>query len=350
MRHLNWHGDRNSADDFAELAEYARTHPFDADVYGQGKSLNAFEARIATLLGMEAAVFMPSGVMAQQVALRIWADQTHCRNVALHPSNHVEVNEHRAYAHLHDLRVLLLGGKTAPILAGDLKKCAEPLGTLLIELPLRRIGGILPAWEEQQALIAVAKERGIRLHLDGARLWETQAFYDRPLDELCRGFDSVYVSFYKGLGGLAGAMLLGSREFIAHARIWQRRHGGNLITILPFAVSAQLNFEKRAGRMKQYRDHAIALAAALQKLDGAELKPAVPQVNMFHLYMHRPLERIQAAHEKLMAADQIKICNLLLPSEQPGWCYTEIVVNDCALEWTPDEVCATFAKLLKLAS
>ena len=200
---------------------------------------------------MDAAVFMPSGVMwSQQVALRIWADRAHCRNVALHPSNHVEVNEHRAYAHLHDLRVLLLGGKNAPILADDLKKCAEPLSTLLIELPLRRIGGILPAWDEQQALVALAKERGIRLHLDGARLWETQAYYDRPLDELCRGFDSVYVSFYKGIGGLAGAMLLGSAEFIAEARVWMRRHGGNLITLLPFAVSAQMNFQGNAAARK----------------------------------------------------------------------------------------------------
>ena len=102
--------------------------------------------------------------------------------------------------------------------------------------------------------------------------------------------------------------------------------------------------------MKAYRAHAVALAAALEKLDGVELKPAVPQVNMFHLYLHRPASNASApAHEKLMSEDQIRICNLLLPSEQPGWCYTEIVVNDCALEWAPVEAAAAFAKLLNIA-
>jgi threonine aldolase len=289
---------------------------------------------------------MPSGVMAQQVALRMWADRSGCSNVGLHPSNHVEVNEHRAYAHLHNLTVKLLGGKNSPILAKDLRDCAEPLGTLLIELPLRRIGGILPSWNELQELMQLARSRGIRLHLDGARVWETQAYYGRPFPEICRGFDSVYVSFYKGLGGFAGAMLLGTAEFIAEARIWQRRHGGNLVTILPLAVSAQLGFEKRIEKMKTYRERALSLAAALKTIDGVAIKPDPPQVNNFHLFLHAPQEKLEAANKRIMEEDGLKICTFFLPSDLPEWTYTEIVAGDATLEISNEEAVAAFKKLL----
>jgi threonine aldolase len=349
MRYLNWHGEHPAETLFAEMADYIRTHPFEADLFGKGAALQAFEARIASLMGMEAATFMPSGVMAQQVALRIWADRSGCGNVGLHPSNHVEVNEHRAYAHLHNLTVKLLGGKNSPTLAKDLRDCAEPLGTLLIELPLRRIGGILPSWTELQELMQIARKRGIHLHLDGARIWESQVYYDRPFPEICCGFDSVYVSFYKGLGAFAGAMLLGSAEFIAEARIWQRRHGGNLVTILPLAVSAQLNFEKRIEKMKLYRERALSLASALKSLEDAIIKPAPPQVNMFHLFLHAPLEKLEAANKRIMEEDGFKICTFFLPSDIPEWTYTEIVAGDAMLDLGNDEIVAAFRKLIETA-
>ena len=346
MRYLNWHGERPADVVFSELADYVRTHPFEADTFGKGPSLQAFEARVANFLGMETAVFMPSGVMAQQVALRMWADRSGCGTVGLHPSNHVEVNEQRAYAHLHNLQVRLLGGKNAPILAKDFRECAEPLGTLLIELPLRRIGGILPSWHDLQELIQLARTKRTRLHLDGARLWEAQVFYERPFPEICRGFDSVYVSFYKGLGAFAGAMLLGSAEFIAEARIWQRRHGGNLVTIHPLAVSAQLSFEKRIEKMNAYRERALSLAVALKSIDGVSIKPDPPQVNMFHLFLHAPLEKLEAAHKRFMEENGFKICTFFLPSDMPEWTYTEIVAGDAMLDVGNDEAVAAFRKLL----
>jgi len=91
----------------------------------------------------------------------------------------------------------------------------------------------------------MARERNITLQLDGARLWECQPFYQRSYAEIAALFDTVYVSFYKILGGITGAMLLGPEDVIAEARIWQRRHGGNLVRMFPFVLSAKQGLETR---------------------------------------------------------------------------------------------------------
>ena len=104
---------------------------------------------------------------------------------------------------------------------------------MAIELPLREAGYLLPPWDELVGLVEAAQARGIPVHLDGARLWESQPFYDRPLAEIAALGDTVYVSFYKGLGGIAGAALVGPADVIAEARHWQHRHGGTLVSVYP---------------------------------------------------------------------------------------------------------------------
>jgi threonine aldolase len=81
-----------------------------------------------------------------------------------------------------------------------------------LELPQREIGGLLPEWDDLVAQAAWTRERGIALHLDGARLWEAAPFYERSYAEIAGLFDSVYVSFYKGLGALAGPRLRATRS------------------------------------------------------------------------------------------------------------------------------------------
>ena len=209
------------------------------DRYGEGSLINDFEQEVATLLGKEAAMFVPSGTMAQQIALRIWSERRRSTTVAFHPTCHLELHEQGGYAFLHGLRARLIGEATRLLTLDDL--CATPgsLAALLLELPQREIGGQLPAWADLEQQVAWARQRELPVHLDGARLWECGPYYNRPLAEIAALFDSVYVSFYKGLGAIAGAALLGSTEFIAEARVWLRRHGGNLVQLFPFVISAQ---------------------------------------------------------------------------------------------------------------
>jgi len=108
----------------------------------------------------------------------------------------------------------------------------------LLELPQRDIGGHQPSWDDLVAQCAWARQVGAALHLDGARLWESAAGYGRSPAEVAALFDTVYVSFYKGIGALAGCCLAGPAEIIAEVREWRERMGGMLIGLWPKAASA----------------------------------------------------------------------------------------------------------------
>jgi threonine aldolase len=258
----------------------------DVDLYGAGTRLNVFEARIAALLGKDAAVFMPSGTMAQQIALRIVADREGVRTFAAHPTNHLTLHERDGITRLHDLHLVPLATPITPITLTDVQQLVEPVATLLLELPQRELGGLLPAWEELVAVTDYAREHGWHLHLDGARLWESAPYYGRSYAAIAALFDSVYVSFYKGIGAIAGAMLCGSRPLIDEARIWQRRHGGNLMALYPYATVAEQSFDLRISRMKAYRDAATWLAKLVAAQPATlRVQPVPPPTNLFHCYL-----------------------------------------------------------------
>ncbi len=343
------HGEPEPTQIYAELADYCRQHDCDWDTYGSGEFLNGFEAEVAHLLGMEQALFMPSGVMAQQIALRIWSERAHWPHVAFHPTSHMEINEHRAYAHLHGLHAKLLGNPQGAITADDLMGCPEPLAAVLVELPMRWLGGLLPGWDALQALKATAQARGLRLHMDGARLWETQPYYGRSYTQICQGFDSVYVSFYKTLGGLSGAMLVGPADFIAEARIWLRRHGGNLYQLHPYVVSAKLNLDKHLNRIPAYVERTRTLAERLSSLEGLAVKPAEPRVNMMHLYLQAPAPALTAARDRIAEENHTWLGNRFFSSDHPQWSYMEVFVGETLLAMEDAAVAGLFEKLLKLA-
>lgn len=347
MRGLNWHDDISAAEEFEELAAYCRKHNIEADIYGEGKFLNDFEEEIAKFLGMDAAVFMPSGTMAQQIALRIWSERLKIKTVALHATSHVEANEKRGYSYLHGLQTITFDGNSA-ILAKHLDEIKEPISTLLIELPMRALGGLLPSWDELLELLNLARSRKIKVHLDGARIWEASAFYGKSCADICRLFDSVYVSFYKGIGGMTGSMLLGPKDFVEESRTWLRRQGGNLHTMTPYVVSAKLNFEKRINKMHEYRNRAISLAEALKDITGLEIKPDPPHVNMFHVFINAPLSQLEKAHEKLMKEDNFRLCTRFAETSIPNWTRTEIACGDQVLSLSNVEIVEKYRKLLAL--
>ena len=142
--------------ELVRIGLWCQEHGWHADRYGEGPLIEAFERKVATMLGKAAAVFMPSGTMAQLIALRIWCERAGVRRIAMHATSHLELHEERAYAHLHGLDVTLLGARERPTEAHDLAALfpesvatsvvsVEPPAALLVELPAREIGGRLPA-------------------------------------------------------------------------------------------------------------------------------------------------------------------------------------------------------------
>jgi len=337
-------------EELIRVGEWCRAQGLPADRYGTGEMIGAFEDKVAALLGMPAAAFMVSGTMAQLIALRLWCDRAGVRHVAMHPTAHLELHEEGAYAHLHQLQATLLGPRERPTEARDLAACGDSLAALVIELPAREIGGQLPTWEELGRIAAVARERGIRLHLDGARLWEArEAYAPRSFAEICAHFDSVYVSFYKGIGGLAGAMLLGPEDFIAEARIWRRRHGGTLVQLHPLVASAAMRFDAQLAKMPAYRARAQAFAAALAAVDGIEVVPQPPSVNMFHLHFPVPPAALNSARDELAASHGAWLFNRAAPGHGPGTSSTEIYVADNLIALADADLVPLYAALLKNA-
>lgn len=303
-----------------------------SDLYGRGPLINDFEEKMAQVLNKEKACFMPSGTMAQQIALRIYADQANCVNIAYHPLSHLEIHEQDAIRKIHHLKPILLGEKERLFTLADLKQVSEPLSSLLIELPQREIGGQLPTYAELKAICDYAHQQGVKVHLDGARLWESIPYYQKEIKEITALFDSVYVSFYKGIGGIAGAIIAGDAAFIEQVKIYKRRLGGDLISLYPYIIPADYFYEKRKNNFVQYAAQAKVLAKLFNQIPQIQTVPEVPQVNMFHVFLHtdqaKIKQAIQAVYEKYNLAITSHLqeinSNLYKFETSIGDCYSQI--------------------------
>jgi threonine aldolase len=318
------------------------------DHYGSGALLEDFERDIAQLLGKEAAVFMPSGTMAQQIALRIHADARRTNTIALHPQSHLLVSEANALHALHDLRGVPAGDRYKLYTLADLQAIAQPLAAVLLELPERNIGGPLRPWSEVLEICAWANSHGVAMHLDGARLWESQPFYGKPLDELARPFDTVYVSFYKILNAVAGAALAGPAPIIAQARQWQWRHGGRLVQQYPMVLSARAGLHDYLPRVPLYCERAREIALQLAGFERIAVTPNPPPTNMMHAYLKADASR--AAQAALQVAEETKswMIGALRTTPLPGWQMFEIQCAEGSLDVSGDEVRAWFERLFEL--
>src|SRR4051794_17947308 len=209
---------------------------------------------------MPAAVYLPSGIMAQQAVLRVHADRRGRRTVVFHPQSHLDVHEGRALERLQGLVGRPAGDRDRLLLRADLDAVAEPPAALVVELPQRDLGGQLPPWEDLVAQAGWARDRGAAAHLDGARLWEASAGYARPPADIAGLFDTAYVSFYKGIGSLAGCCLAGPADVVAEVREWRRRMGGTLFGLWPGAASALSCLRRRLPLMPAYLQRAREIA------------------------------------------------------------------------------------------
>jgi threonine aldolase len=315
------------------------------DTYGAGGVVADLEAEIARLLGKPAAVFLPSGTMAQQAVLRVHADARQRRTVIFHPMCHLEQKEEQAYQRLHGLTGRPAGGLDRLMTLADLTAIAEPPAVLLLELPQRDLGGQQPAFEDLVAQVDWARGRGAAAHLDGARLWESAAGYGKSPAEIAALFDTVYVSFYKGIGALPGCCVAGPEDVIAQVREWRRRMGGTLYGLWPGAASALSCLAERLPKFPAYLEHARAVAAALAAVPGVTVIPDPPQVPMMHLLLVADRDDYAKAARRLAEDSGIWTTPEPMGTVDPGVQRLELSVGDATLGFTPQELAGIFAGL-----
>ncbi|MEU8465862.1 beta-eliminating lyase-related protein [Streptomyces sp. NPDC029003] len=314
-----------------------------ADVYGDGV-VAELERRVADLLGTEDAAFFPTGTMAQQIALRCWAGRTGSPVVALHPLSHPERWEGGALSAVSGLRTVHPTTEPRQPTGDEVAALPEPFGTLMVELPLRDAGFLLPTWEELEELVDAARERDAVVHFDGARLWESTAHFGRPLAEVAALADSVYVSFYKSLGGLSGACLAGTRSFVEETRVWRHRYGGQVFRQFPQALAALAGLDRELPRLPSYVDRAKVVAEALREgfagagLPWFRIHPEAPHTHQFQVWLPYGADRLTEAGVRLAEETGTVLFRRWTDQSPPGLSMTELEITEPALTWTRDDI------------
>ncbi|MGD7044780.1 threonine aldolase family protein [Jeotgalibacillus proteolyticus] len=307
-----------------------------SDLYGTGQIIEDFQSKMASYLGKEDAVFFPSGTMAQQIALRIWCDEKGNKKVAYHPLSHLEIHEEDGLKELHHIETVLLADRKRVIDLNDVMNMEDGVSAVLLELPQREIGGQLPSFETLRDISEYCRVNKTRLHLDGARLLEVLPYYGKTAAEVCALFDSVYVSLYKGVGGIAGAILAGDQDFIKQSKVWKRRYGGDLISLYPYIIPADYYFDMRAHRMEQYFKEAKEVAERFNACYGISTLPAVPVSNMFHVHFHFSKEQVEPILLEVEQQSGIGLTSHLKEINDQS-CYFEVHMGDMYSE-IPEEL------------
>ena len=255
------------------------------DQYGEDPSVNRLSDEVAALLGTEAALFLPSGTMANQVALRTLTRPGD--DVLVPTDSHLVLHETGAGGANAGVQFSVIGSD-GTYDADAVRAAIKPRGhivypptTLLVaENTHNRAGGIVFGADALRASLAIAREHGLRAYLDGARLLNAAVASGRPTAELAAGFDLVGLSLSKGLGAPAGSMLSGSAELIGHAHRYRRMAGGAMRQAGILAAAGSYALAHNVDRLADDHANARLLADELLRGDDVELDLATVQTNI----------------------------------------------------------------------
>ncbi len=313
------------------------------DFYNQGELVEELQTRIADKLNKPAALFFPKGMVANFCALKVAEEKRACSNVILHQMSHLAHDEADAYQHLLGLNATLLGSVNAPVAIEELIRLSGKFSSLTIEMPLRRAGFKLSPWNDLVEMSRWCQQHNIHLHMDGARLWESAPFYAKTEADISALFDSVYVSLYKGIGALGGAVLAGEVDFIERCKVWQTRFGGSQFSAFPMLITALEGLDQQLQNIAELVARAHAIARQLQQL--AELAVEMPQSTGFFVYIGGDQQRVQHKALKLIQQLKIKPFNLISRCRVSGRVIIEIQVGAHHQQISDQEIVTFFQRL-----
>jgi threonine aldolase len=250
---------------------------------GNDPSVHALCDRVATLLGKEAAMFLPTGTMCNVVAIL-----THCRageEVIAHETSHILTSEGAAHAAFTGVQILQLEGARGLFTADDVRAAIRPRTRyaptqrlLEVEQTANIGGGTVWPLAQLNAVAAVARGEGWATHMDGARLMNACAASAIPAKEMAASFDSVWIDFTKGLGAPLGAVLAGTAKFIDDAWRWKQRLGGSMRQAGICAAGCLYALDHHVDRLAEDHRNAKALARGLRQMPGVVVEE--PDTNL----------------------------------------------------------------------
>jgi threonine aldolase len=276
------------------------------DVFDDDPTVHALQDRVAGLLGKERALFVPSGTMGNQIALRSLASPGD--EVFVEAECHIFNYEAGAAAALSGVQLRPLAG-TRGALDPDTVAAAvrrddvhhPPSRLLCLENTHNRAGGAVIPLERLARAAAAARERGLAVHLDGARLWNAAVATGIPLARWAEPFDTVMMCFSKGLGAPVGSILAGDEEVIARARRARKMHGGGMRQAGILAAACLFALDHHVERLADDHRRARALAERAARVPGLAADPAATETNIVLIQVEDPARDAAAVVRALEA-------------------------------------------------
>jgi threonine aldolase len=314
------------------------------DSYSLGGVVEALETQFARVLGKERAIFMPTGTLANHMAVRALAGGS--SRVIVQEQSHFYQDEGDCAQTLSNLTLMPLAPGRATFTADELQhlldqtkaaRVVSRVSVLAVETPVRRKQGQQFDAGELGKIIAIAKREGIRLHLDGARMFLQAAYTGEDVAEYAKPFDTVYVSLYKYFNAASGAILAGPRDVIDGMYHGRRMFGGGLNTVWPFAVVAAHYLDGFSDRYTSAMRMSEDWIRGLQRHDAFAIERIPSGTNLFRLKVRGT---DPAAFQKRLAARAI-----MLPAPQ-GDAFL-VGVNETLNRTTAAELTNAFANALR---
>lgn len=256
------------------------------DVYEDDPTVKTLEKRTAELLGFKAALFVPSGTMANQIAIHL-----HTRpgdSVLIEQDSHVYLYEAGAASALSGVQFDSIPWSEEFAPDSITSRCREdglhssPTTLLVVENTHNRQAGRVLHPEHLQKIVHAARQQHLKVHCDGARIWNAAVALGCDERALLRGFDSVSVCFSKGLGAPVGSVLCGDSEWIQRARKVRKRWGGAMRQVGYLAAAGLYALDHHRARLADDHRHAALMAERLQSVSDVEIRYPAPGTNMLY--------------------------------------------------------------------
>jgi threonine aldolase len=285
----------------APMREAMATAEVGDDVYGEDPTVTRLQQRAAELVGKEAAIFVPSGTMANQIAIRAHTEPGDAMIAG--QDAHVYLYEGGGAAALSGVQTVLVG-EGGLFGADALREAIAPRDPhfarsrlVCVENTHNRSGGRLFPLGDQQAIAVAARDAGLALHLDGARIFNASVASGTAVEALAAPFDSVAFCLSKGLGAPVGSLICGSRAFLERASRFRKLFGGGMRQAGILAAAGLYALEHNVERLADDHAHAGLLAALLEQADGLEVM-AAPETNMVLIRVESALSFIGSLAER----------------------------------------------------
>ena len=260
------------------------------DVFGDDPSVNALQERSATLFGKEAALFVPSGTMANQVAIRTHTEPGD--EIIVESSSHIFLYEGGGFAALSGVSARCVDAEAGLLSAADIRPAIRPDGGLshfpvtkviCLENTANRGGGTVYRPERVEEIALLAQEEGLALHLDGARFFNAAVALGLPVAELAAPFDSIAFCLSKGLGCPVGSLIVGTRAFVDRAHRFRKMFGGGMRQAGSLAAAGTYALDHHVDRLADDHARARRLAESLAEMPGIDVALDRVQTNMVYI-------------------------------------------------------------------